>query len=383
MSDLADFLELVHTAATRWQSVVASGEYVLDLGAVRAGAAMIFGASPMNFPPPPGMRAMPTGIERRPFRMSARTRRFVRVEQTGEDRTIAILRPDGTATCGSSGEWSFEVTVDPFRIPRGRMPIRFGGPVGGPQAFGMITMLDPASLLGTCRFEFAEEVEIDGRPALQSSGRPRPSLFPLGPGNDDILPTTTRVDLAVDRETGILLLFAQLTEAGPVASRTLRIEEVDTTVDDALFAMPADIEDTKASRGKERFDDPAALAANVNFGVYMLDPEPAGTTPLCMRESASSARITYLTGFQTLATGRVIQPFSVTSARRNAPESVGPGESWELVEQLGESAWIWSFEEDDKRRSHVRISFGDTDVELSGEFSRAEALRLAHTLRRA
>ena len=314
MSDLGEFLELVHTSTTRWQSVVATGEYTVDLRAVRAGAEKIFG-SQMQFPLPPGMTAMPAGIERRTFLLSARRREFVRVEQAGEDRTIAILRPDGTATRDSSGEWSFEAAVDHFRIPQGRMPIRFGGPIGGPQSFGMITMLDPAGLLGNCRFESAEAVEIDGRPALQSSGRPKPPLFP-GPGNNDVHMAATRVELAIDRETGILLLFSELAGATLLASRRLRIEAYDANIDDALFAMPAEIEDTKELRGVERFDDPNALAASVNFGVYALDPPPAGTTPLCMRQSASSARVTYLTGFQTMATGRLVQPFSVTSVRR-------------------------------------------------------------------
>ena len=157
MNDLAEFLELVHTATTRWRSVVATGDYTIDLGAVRAGAEKIFG-SQMNFPLPPGITAMPTGIERRPFLLSARRREFVRVEQTGEDRTIAILRPDGTATRDSSGEWSFEAAVDHFRIPQGRMPIRLGGPVGGPQSFGMVTMLDPPVCSG----------RVDSSPRKQS-----------------------------------------------------------------------------------------------------------------------------------------------------------------------------------------------------------------------
>ena len=381
MSDLAEFLELVHTATTRWQSVVATGEYTVDLRAVRAGAEKIFG-SQMQFPLPPGMTAMPAGIERRTFLLSARRREFVRVEQAGEDRTIAILRPDGTATRDSSGEWSFEAAVDHFRIPQGRMPIRFGGPIGGPQSFGMITMLDPAGLLGNCRFESAEAVEIDGRPALQSSGRSRPSLFP-GAGINDVHMAATRVELAVDRETGILLLFSEHAGATLLVSRTLRIDEIDAAIDDELFAMPLGVEDTKELRGVERFEDPAALAASVNFGVYALYPPPSGTTPLCMRQSASSARVTYLTGFQTMATGRLVQPFSVTSVRRKGTEPEGPGESWERAEELGGSAWIWTSENDDQVRSHVRISIDDTDVELSGDFSKAEALRLALTLRRA
>ena len=292
MSGLAEFLELVHTAATRWQTVVATGEYTIDLGAVRAGAARIFGPADLNFPLPPGMSAMPTGTEHRPFRVSASRRDFVRVEQTGEDRTVAILRPDGTATCDSSGEWSFDPAVDDSQIPRGRMPIRFSGPVGGPQSFGMITMLDSASLLGTCRFESPEEAEIDGRPALRSTGRPN-ATFPSGLGTSGLHLATTAVDVAVDRETGILLLFVEHSDAGPLTTRTLRIDELNTAIDDALFAMPTEVEDTKASRSKERFDDPTSLAAGMNFGVFALDPAPAGTTPLCMRDSASSTRITY------------------------------------------------------------------------------------------
>ena len=167
-----------------------------------------------------------------------------------------------------------------------------------------------------------------------------------------------------------------------MASRTLRIDEIDAAIDDELFAMLVGVEDTKELRGVERFDDPTALAASVSFGVYALDPAPSGTAPLCMRQSASSARITYLTGFQTMATGRLVQPFTVMSVRRKSTEPESPGESWERAEDLGTFAWIWSFEKDDQLRSHVRISFGDTDVELSGEFARAEALRLAKTPRR-
>lgn len=168
MSDLAEFLELVRTATTRWRSVVATGDYTIDIGAVRASAEKLFGSLP-SFPLPPGMTSPPAGVERRPFLVSARSCEFVRVEQTGEDRTIAILRPDGTATCDSSGEWSFEAAVDHSQIPTGRVPIRFSGPVGGTQSFGMITMLGPASLLETCRFDSAEAVEFKGRAALQSS----------------------------------------------------------------------------------------------------------------------------------------------------------------------------------------------------------------------
>lgn len=84
-----------------------------------------------------------------------------------------------------------------------------------------------------------------------------------------------------------------------------------------------------------------------------------------------------------MTTGRLVQPFTVTSVRRKSSEPEDPGESWERAEELGASAWIWTSEKDDQVRSHVRISFGDTDVELSGEFARAEALRLAKTLRRA
>ena len=137
MSDLAVFLELVHTASIRRETVTAAAEFSIDLGVARAGAAKAFGVAVLNFPPPPGMSAMPSGKEQRPFRVSARGRELVRVEQTGERHTIAILRPDGTATCDDSGEWSFEAAADHSQISRGATPIRFSGPVGGTQSLGM------------------------------------------------------------------------------------------------------------------------------------------------------------------------------------------------------------------------------------------------------
>ena len=381
MSDLAVFLELVHTAPSRWETVTATGAYSMDLGAARAGAANAFGVAVLNFPPPPGMSAMPTGTEQRPFRVSARGREFVRVEQTGERHTIAILRPDGTATCDDSGEWSFEAAADDSQILRGRTPIRFSGPVGGAQSFGMITMLDPSSLLGTYRFTSVSPTELNERSALQSTGRRQKTSSPFGLGADGLHPATTRVDVTVDRETGLLLAFVEHNDSGPVSSRTLHIEAINELLDETHFAMPADIESTKSMRGRDRFDDPASLASSVNFRIYALDPAPAGTTLLCMRDSASSATITYLTGFQSLVSGRLVQPFSVTSKRPNGNEPEPPGDSWERIDELNAPAWIWSFENGEQLRSDVRISFGDADVGLSGEFSRAEALRLARSLR--
>jgi hypothetical protein len=383
MSELATFLELVHTSGSRWRTLYANAELNIDPGAAMEGAAKMFGSMGMPMPPmPPGLNAIPIGTQQRRFRIVARGRESVRIEQTGDEETIAILRSDGTASRSSSGEWSFDPIADKTPSFGGRTSLRMGGPVGGSHAFGLISMLDSSPLLGSCRFESAEAVEIEGRPAVRSSGKPHANTFPIGLVSNGLHPGTTRVELSVDVATGIVLRFDEQSDSGLVSSRSVHIVSVDEPVDGTPFDLPVDGGSTKVSRGLDRFDDSSTLAGSVNFAVYVLDPAPSNTRPLCMRESADQTRITYLPMMQGSSSGRFFQPSAVTSTRPNQAARDFHGEGWQRGEVQGNPAWIWNASKDEHVRSHVHIAFRDADVELSGEFSAADAQQLAGTLRK-
>ena len=384
MSDLAMFLELVHTAGSRWRTLHATGELTMDPGAAMEGLQKMFGSMGTPMPPmPPGFNAMPTGTQERSFRIFASGRESVRIEQTGEDQTIAILRPDGTASFSSSGnKWSFDAIADKIPSLGARIPIRIFGPVGGTQAFGLHSMLDPSALLGSWRFDLAEAVVVEGRAAVRSSGRLLNNTFPIGLDSNGLNPGTTRVELSVDVVTGVLLRLDEHSDSGLVSSRLLHIVSVDEPVDSTLFDLPVDSESSKVSRGLDRFDDPLTLAASVDFAVYALDPTPKEAQALCMRESSNQTRIMYLPSIQGTSSGRFFQPSAVTSTRPTQGDRDFHGEGWQRAEVRGHSAWTWTGSKDENVRSHVHISFGDANVELSGEFSSAEALQLAGTLRK-
>lgn len=394
MSDLAKFLELIHTAGSRWQTVFASGEHTIDLEAARSAAATVFGLAGFNVPLPPGMTAMPTGTERRTFRIAAVGRDRVRVEQTGDQHTVSILRPDGTATRDPEGNWSFEAAAEAslaapaLAMPRGKTGFRVGGPAGGHLAFGFISLLDSSMLLGSCRFDSADAIEFDGRTALRASARVRQTTFPFGPTTNGLHISTTRVELSVDIEAGIILRLDEFTDIGLMTSRSIHLEELDMPLDEALFSLSTEVEANKAKLGFEQFDHPRLLASSVDFGVYELNPEPTNTTTRCQRDSATHAQIIYFNGSRPIPNDRMFQPIAVSSTRPkpdnlvNASNHATLGDDWVPTEVLGKPAWIWSFEQNGQRRSHVRITFGDADVELSGELSGQEALSLAATLHR-
>ena len=325
---------------------------------------------------------MISGSQNRQLRIVARGRDSVRIEQTGHEQTITILRPDGTATRNATGEWSFEPVADKAPSFGGKVSFRMGGPVGGPHAFGLMSMLDSSALLGSCRFKSAEAVQLNGRSAIRSSGRVQTNFFPIGRISNGLQPGTARVELAVDLATGIVLRREEHSDAGLVSSRALHIESVDGSVDDSSFELPPDVESTKESRRIERFDDLLTLAASLDFPIYVLDPPPPATRLLCMRDSANQARITYLPGFQAGENGRFFQPSSVTSTRPQRAETHDQGEGWQRAEVQGKPARIWTVTKDEQVRSHVRIVFEDAEVEFAGALSAAETLRLAGTLRR-
>jgi hypothetical protein len=383
MSDLATFLELLHTAGSLWRTLHAKANLTMNPGAAMASAAEMFRSMGVSMPPmPPGLNALPSGPQQREFRIAAAGREAVRIEQTGEERTIAISRRDGTATFDALGEWQFEPIADKTLGFGGRMPIRSSGPLGGAHSFGLIAMLDSSALLGSCRFESAEALVLQGRPALRCSGRPQAITFPIGLVSNGLHPGTSRIELTVDVATGIIVRFEELSDAGLVSSRLLQIESVDEPIDETLFELPVDVESTKASRGLDRFDDPLELASSVDFAVYLLNPAPLGARLLCMRESANQTRITYLPAMTGPSSGRLFRPVSVTSSRSKEADRDFQGEGWQRVEVHGHSAWVWTGSKDDHIRSHVRILFDGVAVELAGEFLLPEALQLAGTLRK-
>ncbi len=75
----------------------------------------------------------------------------------------------------------------------------------------------------------------------------------FGPFGTDRHARCHRIDLTVDAVTRVLVRFGELADAGPITTRALRIEAVDSQV------------------------DPSALAANVRFGAYELQPPPVAS----------------------------------------------------------------------------------------------------------
>lgn len=157
----------MHTSGSRWRSLLATVEFSQDLGLGRAAVPEAVRWRSGLMPPGPGGAASPGGVEHRTFQVTAAGVDEVRIEQTGEQHTVAVVRPDGTATMGPDGEWGFQPSV----LSGSPGPVLVGGPHGGHQAFGVMTMVEPWVLLRSCRFDAAEQVLSNGRTFAALGGR--------------------------------------------------------------------------------------------------------------------------------------------------------------------------------------------------------------------
>ena len=204
----------------------------------------------------------------------------------------------------------------------------------------------------------------------------------FGPRPAVLHPGCSTVQVVVDVATGVLLRFDEVTDDGPITTRSLSIVEVDEPIDAATFELPAQVEATKDARSRQRFDSPQDLAANVGFSVYELHPAPTTGMVLCLRHSISSAEISYFPAVGTLSQSGSArsQPIMVRSGTSTDADS--PSEEWVAAEVRGRPARVWTIPNNAGFTSHIRISFEEGNVLLTCEHDQAEALRLAGTLRR-
>jgi hypothetical protein len=204
-------------------------------------------------------------------------------------------------------------------------------------------MLNPASLLGSLRFQVTGSSEVAGRPTISAHGTPRPrdarhglgfELHELGMGAD-------LYELEVDRQLGVLLAVTALRDGQPFHSITTLTAAFDQPIPDDTFRFePPAGEQIQSSWGEERVEHITLVEAQQQapFTVLMPDTVPADWQVQCRLIRASERppspmQIGLI--YQSIDGHERISLSQFPAGGSDPYRELGDGEDWETVTRDG------------------------------------------------